>query len=339
MDKNKLIHILLFVWYLLIILISFFIYLYIYFKNNKYRHYLSSRYNNILVFITLGILINSVDLLLIGILDKEIYGIIKFNIVYIFNFPSVILFSYRGIKCYNDYNTSFSKISKNQKKINKIYIGFLFLYITYILIINIFFDENINIKSWHFYPFYIFIILFVFIFHPTIIILLNKINNSIKYDFIYSFISTISCFGLFFISNYFLDDNSYILTYVSTYWSIISSIFIHFSCTFFHFIHISISKNKEDLILHNLEYNLKKSKTLEYIEKYYEIEKKQESKIENENMSDLFNNIINDEEIREFIENKLNNKKQILKIDDLNIYIDYLKEIIYIDIYKNNNKA
>lgn len=338
MEKNKLIHISLFILYLLIILISFFIYLLIYLNNNKYRYYLSSRYNNILVFITLGILINSIDLLLIGILNKEIYGIIKFNIVYIFNFPSVILFSYRGIKCYNDYNTSFNKILKYKNKFNKICIGFLFLYFTYILIINIFFNKNINIKSWHFYPFYIFVILFVFVFHPIIIILLNKINNSIKYDFIYSFISTISCFSLFFICNYFLYDNSYILTYVSSYWSIISSILIHFSCTFFHFIHISISKNKEDLELHNLElYKKGKSKTLEYIEKYYLIEKKYESKKEIKvHMSELFNNICNDKEIIKIIEN---DKKQMLKIENLNIYIDQLKEYNYIHIYKkyNNN--
>lgn len=328
---NKIVHILIFIIYLFIIIISFFVYLFLYLKNSNYSYYLSNRYNSLLICITLGVLINSFDLLLIGLVTKNNYGLLKFNLVYIFNLPSVIIFSYRGIKCYIDNYISFKKI-ENIKSFNKHIILCFIIYISYILFINLIFNKNITIISWHFYPFYIFILIFIFVFNPIIIFLLNKIGNNLKYDFIYSLLFVLFSFGVFTI-NYFKHDIIF-LNYISSYWSLISSIFVHFSYTFLHFIHVRIEKIKviEENIkdydlndINNTDINI-----IKIISEYKNIENEENEEQKNIKMTNLLNRIYNNKEIMKNI-----NLNSELNIHNMNMFISKLENKTYINLYKN----
>lgn len=248
------------------------------------------------------------------------------------------MFCYRGIICYKDSNIS--NISFNNKikiiKNDKIYKILLLIHFSYLLIINVCYNKNINIKSWQFYPFYIFIIIFVLIFHPIIIYLLNKINSDLKYDFVYSFIIIFSCFTIFVIS--YFNVNNRILNYISSYWSIISSVFIHFSSTFLHILHIKQQKNYEqdeptieriyrEIHINNFEYD----SILNIINQYDSIKKNMENDGAKKFLN-LFNCICNDNKIVEIIKNDISD--EILKIENMNIYIKKLKKYILKSIYE-----
>lgn len=128
---------------------------------------------------------------------NNIHHLILFNLRYIGYLGCVSIYVYRGFIFYFDYIYNLNKIIYKNKKIytkiklvRDIIISINMFFLLFIVFINIkYYSLNFYIQDWQYYPFWIVHIIYLFLIHPLIIFLLNKIkyyNNNIKYDYILS---------------------------------------------------------------------------------------------------------------------------------------------------------
>lgn len=191
----------------------------------------SNRYYNVftrrpfsLFFMNLFMPLISSSFILEVTFKNNIHHLIFFNLRYIGYLGCVSIYVYRGFIFYLDYIYNLNKIIYKNKKtytkiklVRDIIISINMVLLLFIVFINLkYYSVSFYIQDWQYYPFWIVHIIYLFLIHPLIIFLLNKIkyyNNNIKLDYILSMIWLTISFCLYVLLQtkytYYKDWNHY----------------------------------------------------------------------------------------------------------------------------------
>lgn len=214
----------LYVLYLLFIIISFSILLFLYINNRKIQKFFIDHYFKYSVISLFFAVLDGLQLIINNIDNYNTYILLKFNITYLVNIPLMLNYSYRPYICYYNYKKDFNNLNnKDNKNIIKTKIiikRFIYFIISnsiiFVITIN-FFHIFYELNNFIFYPYFIFTILWILVLFPISILLIFKLNKNMRNEHIFTFCLIIFIIILYILSLYnIITDNQFFIKYWTT---------------------------------------------------------------------------------------------------------------------------